>query len=352
MMLYAKPVLFACILLASARFSLQAQGSQPSGWQQVPIAPMSDRPRVLVIYDMEGLAGVDRFELTNCKADSSAYLQGREHLARDVNAVVEGLLAGGATEVSVIDRHGSGCDTEPDLPLSKLHPKAHFLDESSGNATELPWDAVALVGMHAGGGSGGFLAHTGTFGGERIVNGVSVNESDIFAMRFGARGIPIIFASGDDYLHRQISERLPWVSYVEVKRATTPAKAELRPLDQVRAELRDRAKFALEHRPRAKAIRLVPPFTGGFRPLPPLQIQPLVDVPGIVIRDSVVTFSAASVPELMRGIARIYDVLSDVAENDTWWIVNRNQPDVMTSYRSLYIQRWLDGEAARRPPKR
>lgn len=144
-----------------------------------------------------------------------------------------------------------------------------------------------LVGMHAGGGSGGFLAHTGTFGGERIVNGISVNESDIFALQFGARGIPIIFASGDDYLHRQISERLPWVFYVEVKRATSPAQAELRRDDQVRTELRDGAKSALEHRSQAKAVRLVAPFTGGFRPLPLLRIDPLVDVPGIVIRDSV-----------------------------------------------------------------
>jgi D-amino peptidase len=204
--------------------------------------------------------------------------------------------------------------------------------------------------MHAGGGSGGFLAHTGTFGGERIVNGRSVNETDIFAMRFGARGIPIIFASGDDYLSRQVSERLPWVFYVEVKRAITPAQAELRPVDQVRAELRDRAKSALEQRARAKAVRLVAPFTGGFRPLPPLRLQPLVDVPGIVIRDSVITFAAPSVPELMQGIARIFNVLSKVAENDTWWTVSRNHPDVVTSYRTLYIQRALDGEAARRTP--
>src|SRR4029078_7326981 len=129
----------------------------------------------------------------------------------DVNAVIDGLVAGGASEIGVIDRHGGCEDPVHDLPTDRVDKRAHFIDESkSGSALNATWDAAVLVGMHAGPRSGGFLEHVGSFGLERILNGHSVTESEQFALRLGERGIPVIFASGDDVLRRHLAQRMPW----------------------------------------------------------------------------------------------------------------------------------------------
>src|SRR5688572_24469421 len=92
------------------------------------VAPLASataqaRPiRVLVYHDMEGLAGQSdpftyRFD------HPTQYALGRQYLVADINAVIAGLFDGGATEVNVIDAHGSG-NPEPDIPAGALDPRA------------------------------------------------------------------------------------------------------------------------------------------------------------------------------------------------------------------------------------
>src|SRR5205085_484738 len=65
------------------------------------------RLRVLVLHDMEGLAGEDDWrEFIASYPD--LYARGRQLLTDDVNAVIAGLVAGGATSIEVVDGHGSG----------------------------------------------------------------------------------------------------------------------------------------------------------------------------------------------------------------------------------------------------
>ena len=61
--------------------------------------------RVLVVHDMEGLAGQD--DPLTFEFGSELYSHGQDLLVGDVNAVIDGLYAGGATEVQVVDGHGS-----------------------------------------------------------------------------------------------------------------------------------------------------------------------------------------------------------------------------------------------------
>jgi len=217
----------ALMIALACASSLPAQ-KPPQGWAWKPVAPVLNPLRVLIIYDMEGLSGIDRQAMTSCK-DLASYAAGQDRLADDVNAVVEGLVAAGVAKIEVIDRHGSGCDATPDLPASRLHPRATYVDETSGalftRITQRQWDAVALVGAHASPGRNGFLEHLGSFGIERIINGVSVSESEQQGLAAGSGGIPIMFASGDDRLGAQLKERMPWVTFVEVKRATSRSSA-------------------------------------------------------------------------------------------------------------------------------
>ena len=74
--------------------------------------------RVYVMTDLEGVSGVWSSEL-QCFPTGREYDLARRLLTAEANACVDGLLAGGATEVVVADGHGAGGLYFPDL-----HPQA------------------------------------------------------------------------------------------------------------------------------------------------------------------------------------------------------------------------------------
>lgn len=332
----------------------QAGQSPAPGWDFRPVGRVSAAgPRVLLIYDMEGLAGIDRHEMTVCGADSAAYRTGQDRLVTDVNAVIDGLVVGGAKEIGVIDRHG-GCESPArDLPTDRLDRRAHFVDETKASALAQPWDAVALVGMHAGPGSGGFLEHIGSFGIERILNGLSVTESEQFALRLGERGIPIVFASGDDRLGHHLASRMPWVVYVEVKSATSLTTASLRPAAETEAALRARAQAALRNRSGMKTLALVAPFSGGFRAVYPETLDPLAILPGldVHVRNGIIPVTGTSAQELNQAISRVQSVVASFWWSEAFWEAAKTRPDIVRQADSLFMVRWRAGPPAAKPPR-
>src|SRR5918997_250509 len=101
-------VLFA--LAAAGPLAAQAPAARPHA------------PRILVYHDMEGVSGQDDWR-TFVFAHKEHYAKGRELLVADVNAVIDGLFAGGAAAVDVVDAHGSG-NPEPDIPAGALDRRA------------------------------------------------------------------------------------------------------------------------------------------------------------------------------------------------------------------------------------
>src|SRR5512139_2905013 len=137
-------------------------------WTLSTVTPdTTDGIRILVLHDMEGLSG--QSDPATFFFGSPRYPEGRELLVGDINAVVEGLYAGGATAVEVVDGHGSG-NPEPDVQRDLLDARAtQVLRDSAFDAYfALPalasYDGVAVVGMHAKTGSAGFASHTITLG--------------------------------------------------------------------------------------------------------------------------------------------------------------------------------------------
>lgn len=350
-LIFATALVTALSGAASLAWGQAGPGPAP-GWEYRPAGPMSAAgPRVLVIYDMEGLAGVDRHEMTVCGTDSAAYRAGQDRLVTDVNAVIEGLVAGGAKEVGVIDRHG-GCEAPArELPADRLHKRASFIDETKGSAFEQLWDAVALVGMHAAPGSGGFLEHIGSFGIGRILNGLSVTESEQFALRFGERDTPIVFASGDDRLGRHLASRMPWVVYVEVKSATSLTSALSRPAAETEATLRAQAQAALGNRGSMKALALVAPFSGGFRAVYPETLEPLAILPGLEVhvRNGIIPVTGTSARELNQAINRVQSVVASFWWAEAFWEAAKTRPDIVRQADSLFMVRWQAGPPAANP---
>lgn len=322
-------------------------------------APASDTDgqlRVLVLHDMEGLSGQDD-PRTFSFANAEFYRRGQELLVADVNAVIDGLFAGGAAAVDVVDGHGSG-NPEPDILQDRLDRRAKqvFRDRPFRQYVDLVepgvYDAVAVVGMHAKTGSRGFASHTYTLGIDFLMNGSSITETELVAYSFGRAGVPVILASGDDRLGEDL-RTMPWIEYVTVKRATSASTAEPRPVEEARAELRSSAKRAIERLREMKVVTLTTPVEAALRAVPPASLETLRDIPGIRYAEGTVTFTAPDFQVAYDGLVALVNVARG-AYTSVLQETIRAQPggsEILARYRGNLFDRWLDVESGRwKPP--
>ena len=182
--------------------------------------------KVLVISDMEGVAGICRWDQVNAGAEG--YEEGRRLYTEELNAAVRGAFEGGATEVVLMDCHGAGGDRS----FNSLIPDA--LDERCEFVVQTRWteytemletgcDGALFIGQHArAGAERGVLSHTvsSTRWNELRFNGVAVGEVGINAALCGTWGCPVALVTGDDVVCAEASELLgPGLHAVAVKRA-------------------------------------------------------------------------------------------------------------------------------------
>jgi D-amino peptidase len=194
--------------------------------------PQQKALKVLLLYDMEGISGAT--SVRHIDFDSQPeYGEARESLTADVNAAIAGLKAAGATEIIVVDGHGSGNTTGPDVLEEKLLPPAKMISRDRPfdiymDSYDQSFDAIVAIAMHAGAGNQtGFLSHTYTIEDTQYkVNGIPFNESMILAAGAARHGIPLIMVSGDDQLEKEMRRFLPWVKYAVVKHSVDRSKAE------------------------------------------------------------------------------------------------------------------------------
>jgi len=231
-------------------------------------APAQKRLKVIVLYDMEGVSGVTRVEGTDFDAKAD-YEAARQSLTADVNAAIAGLKAAGATEIVVVDGHGSGNNDGPDVLESQLLPPAKMISRDRPfdiymDSYDQSVDAIVAVAMHAGAGNmEGHLSHTYTYVDTQYkVNGIPFNETMILAMGAARYGIPLIMVSGDDQLEKEIRRYLPWAKYAAGKHAMDRAKAEPFPRDEVNRRIETAAREALLALDKAQLAQIT---TGPFR---------------------------------------------------------------------------------------
>ena len=338
--------------LAVALLSLLLTAAAPNGRSpHATGAPI----RVLVYHDMEGLAGQDDWH-TFLFSHPEKYPEGQKMLAADLNAVIDGLFAGGATQVDVVDAHGSG-NPEPDVRRELLDQRAKqvFRDKPFDPYVDITepntYDAVVAVAMHAKTGSRGFASHTITLGMDMQINGKSITESEIVGYSWGRVGVPVIFVSGDDRLQKDL-EVMPWIEYVVTKKATSASTVELRPVDQVHAEMREKAARAVRNIGKAKIMTLSTPMQAGLHAVPPASLSFLQGVPGINYANETVTFTAPDFRAAYDGVIALVGAASAAYPRMLQEIV-RKQPDgqkVMADYSDALFVRWMDFESGRWQP--
>ena len=113
--------------------------------------------KVLLLYDMEGTSGATDFKHTTF-AHQAEYTDGRASLTADVNAAIAGLKAAGATEIVVVDGHGSGNAREPDVFEGQILAPGRMIARNAPfdiymDSYDHSFDAIVAVAMHAGAGN-------------------------------------------------------------------------------------------------------------------------------------------------------------------------------------------------------
>ncbi len=222
---------------------------------------------VWICTDMEGIAGIDRWEQCYDPDDESPhYRYGREQLTADVNAAIAGCFDGGATQVRVLDGHGR--NQNRGFVLDRLDPRVERVWIAGRNP--LRWEgldesvhAVAMIGQHAMAGTiNGFIDHTQSP--KEIcrykINGEEHGEMSQFALYAGGFGVPLIYVCGDEALCAEANRLFPHAQTTPTKQGTGWDTCRLYPPDEVRVSIRKDIAAALAHVDRSKAWRLAPPI--------------------------------------------------------------------------------------------
>ena len=216
--------------------------------------------KVYIQTDVEGVAGVVDFDFQT-HSNSPGFAQASRLLTAEVNAAVEGALAGGATEIVVDDGHSHPIT----LDIERLHPKAqvilgtqrpHWLAGLDGT-----FDGLMMIGQHpkaatpAGNLSHSFARDVIT---EVTLNGQSVGEFGVAAAIAGSFDAATILVSGDEAVCKEAQDLVPGICTAAVKKGLSRLSALNLSPTAAGNLIRDKAKAAMEQ---AKTI-------GPYRPKP------------------------------------------------------------------------------------
>ena len=203
--------------------------------------------RVFISVDMEGISGLEKIE--ECFLGMPAYDKGRQIMAGDVNAAVQGAIDGGAEDIVVADSHGYMCNIRP----SDLHHKAKLKSGMKRVLCQFKgfshrFDAMFLIGQHSKAGTeDGILSHTWIPAFKDVrVNGVSMGEYGLNGYLAGSYGVPVIMLSGDDKVVEQAQLLMGDIDYVAVKKSIGYFEGEHLPLAESHARIYEAAKRAVK----------------------------------------------------------------------------------------------------------
>ena len=231
-----------------------ALASSNSAFGQVKTA---GQLKIYVNTDLEGISGVYQFAQTR-EPGTPLNREAREYFMGDVAAVVRGLRDAGATEVLVLDGHGSQA-VIPHL----MAPGAKYI--TGGPRPEVLWGldktcaGMVMLGFLAMMGTpDGVLHHTRNSRSENRYwfNGVESGEMALVAAVAGHFGVPPIMVTGDEAACREARQFFgDSIVTVPVKKGIGREAAVLYPFAETRNALYEGAKRAVAAIPRCKPYK-------------------------------------------------------------------------------------------------
>ena len=230
--------------------------------------------KIYVVCDLEGVAGVVDHHQQCCwdaaKGWYAPYLaQARRLATLELNALVEGALEGGATEVVAWDGHGNfpgGLDVE------LLHPECKLvMGAGDGGPAGLDSSFAGLfqLGLHAMANTPrAVMAHS--FDGSLVgywVNEMRVGEIWMNCYTAGLSSVPFVFLSGDRAAAEEAQALVPEVEAAVVKEGLAGQAGGLSVLpalslspQKAQAVIRTGARRAMSRIGSVMPYRLEPPF--------------------------------------------------------------------------------------------
>jgi D-amino peptidase len=240
--------------------------------------------KVLISLDMEGVSGIVSRQET--LPVGQFYREARRWYTWDANAAIEGALAGGATEIVVIDPHH-----QLNILWPELHPKAQLVRRDLIAHTPLyslqgldeTFDVVLFVGEHTRfGHARGVLSHTMTRPFAHVrVNGELADEVKLAAAMAGHMGVPVGLVTGDDAICEETKAWLPQVETAVVKYAVDTYAALCLSKEEAHERIRQAAQRAMEKVPTLEPFTFASPTQLEVDLLSPPTAAKLTLLPGV-----------------------------------------------------------------------
>ncbi|WP_435069234.1 M55 family metallopeptidase [Amycolatopsis thermoflava] len=257
--------------------------------------------RILISADMEGATGVTWTD--DVVPGTEQWQRFRRLFTGDVNAVVRGLHAGGASDVLVNEAHSS----QRNLLLEDLDDRARLLTGrhkplSMMQGIDSGVDGVVFLGYHAGAGADGVLSHTylenqitGVW-----LDGVPASEGRLNAALAAEHGVPVLLVSGDDRTCEDAADYAPGAQLVAVKECVSRYAAICLPPSRTAEMLTAAARASMDRAVRAPgaaaAHRIEVEFDASHL-AQAAAVVPTVEQTGV----RRVGFDAASMTEAMKA---------------------------------------------------
>ncbi|MGH9326430.1 MAG: M55 family metallopeptidase [Terriglobia bacterium] len=242
---------------SGASGAVVAAGSMTSRLEAAPLpAKGTDKPvKIFMVTDLEGVSGI--FSELQCSPyEGPRWAESHQLLTGEVNAAVDGLMEGGATEVIVWDGH----DDSQSLSALDINSKARLLTGQPVSPTlELnsSYSALIFVGQHAmAGAKKGILNHSySSLGVQNMwVNNQRVGEIGVRVMLAGVFGVPVIMLSGDRAACKELRALVPQAECAEVKSGVSRTAGFMLPHPKACALIRETARRAMGR------ISEIPPY--------------------------------------------------------------------------------------------
>jgi D-amino peptidase len=211
--------------------------------------------KIFLSTDMEGTAGVVDWQ--QCVGDGPEAVAGRKLLLAEVNAAIEGALAGGATQIVVNDSHS----TMRNLPADQLAGQASYLSGSHKplymmQGLDDSFDAALFISYHGSIGAPAGLSHTYNPRAvvEARIDGTVTGEAGINALVAAHYGVPVVLVTGDRCACDETATLIPGVHQAVVKEHVSRLAAHSMHPERARELIRERARAAV-----AAAANAAPP---------------------------------------------------------------------------------------------
>jgi D-amino peptidase len=202
--------------------------------------------KVFLSSDMEGTAGVVDWE--QCVGQGAEAAAGRKLLLAEVNAAIEGAIAGGATEIVVNDSHS----TMRNLPPDELAGGASYISGSHKplymmQGLDDSFDAVLFVSYHGSVGAPAGLSHTYNPRAvmEARLDGVVTGEAGINALVAAHYGVPVVLVTGDRSACDETEALIPGVHAAVVKESVSRLAAHSLHPERARELIAEQARIAV-----------------------------------------------------------------------------------------------------------